>query len=89
MAGGRTGRLSSSRWERTRKEVLERDGYRCQRCGKAGILEVHHVTPLQDDPAQDPYDPDGCLLLCRGCHILTHREMRNVNPTQQISKQYE
>lgn len=49
--------------------MLERDGWRCTRCGKAGRLEVDHITPLAADPDQDAYDPAGCQALCRSCHI--------------------
>jgi len=49
--------------------VFERDGWRCVRCGRAGRLECDHVVPLERDPRQDPYGPDGCQALCRPCHI--------------------
>ena len=33
-------------WERCRRMAKERDGWRCQKCGRAGRLEVHHVIEL-------------------------------------------
>ncbi|MCY4002498.1 MAG: HNH endonuclease [Rhodospirillales bacterium] len=62
-------RLNHQRWARTRRQVLERDGYRCVRCGKAGKLEADHRVPLTRDPRQDPYNPAGCQALCRDCHL--------------------
>ena len=62
-------RLHRKRWEATRQAVFERDGYRCVMCGKAGRLECDHVTPLEREPGQDPWDIDGLQTLCRGCHI--------------------
>ena len=61
----RTGRTA---WLRLRKQVLSRDGYRCRKCGKAGMLEVHHVdhNPTNDDPAN-------LVTWCRGCHVAHHR----------------
>ena len=64
-------RLSGRRWTRTRRRVFERDGWRCQNCGKAGRLEAHHVQRLED--GGDPWDPDNILTYCRGCHIAEHR----------------
>ena len=35
------------------------------------------MTPLERDPGQDPYDPNGLQTLCRGCHVAkTARENR-------------
>ena len=59
-------------WERLRGETFDRDGYRCRECGKAGVLECHHVIPLETWPDQ-PWVISGLLTLCRGCHIAVHR----------------
>ena len=70
-------RLHARRWSIVRKAVLERDGYRCTECGQAGRLEVDHITPLQREPGQNPYDINGLQALCRDCHIeKTRRENR-------------
>lgn len=31
-----------------RKKVFERDNYTCQKCGKKGHLEAHHITSFRD-----------------------------------------
>ncbi len=62
-------RLHAGRWAKVRRAVFDRDGWRCVRCGKAGGLECDHVTPLEREPGQNPYDPDGLQTLCRECHI--------------------
>ena len=69
-------RLSrGGRWQSVRRQVFERDGYRCQECGKAGRLECDHRTPLHLDSEQDPFDLAGLQTLCRSCHIdKTQRE---------------
>ena len=57
--------------------MFRRDGWRCVQCGKAGRLECDHVTALQREQGQDPYDPNGLQTLCRACHIVkTARENR-------------
>ena len=62
-------KLNPRRWAAARRTVLERDGYRCVECGRAGRFEADHITPLQRGPGQDPYDLNGLQTLCRSCHI--------------------
>ena len=57
-------------WLALRRQVLDRDGWRCTACGRAGALEVHHRRPVHqggDDTA------DNLATLCRGCHQDAHR----------------
>ena len=63
----------------TRADVLERDGYRCQVCGRGGpergelaTLHVHHID-------RNPVDLDENALanlttLCRSCHSWVHQQ---------------
>ena len=53
---------------------LERDGYRCRSCGRAGRLEADHVVPLERGGA--PWELDNVQTLCRGCHIRKTRAER-------------
>ena len=63
-------------WRLLRLRALERDGWRCRQCGKAGILEVDHRIPLFKGGA--PLDLDNCQTLCPGCHRdKTTREIGN------------
>ena len=61
--------INSRRWAVVRRAVFERDGCRCVTCGRAGRLECDHVTPVQREPGQDPFDVNGLQSLCRSCHI--------------------
>ena len=47
--------LDAGRWRIVRRKVLDRDGFRCVRCGRAGRLECDHVAPLKRGG-----DPGGC-----------------------------
>ena len=67
----RRARCSTAAWQRLRRKVLQRDGYRCQKCDRAGRLEVHH---LDHDWTND--DPANLAAWCRSCHIEHHRERR-------------
>ena len=71
------GRIYDRReWRRVRLFVLDRDGYRCVRCGRFGAMEAHHKVR---GGGGAPYDPDGIETLCRPCHLgETRRERRTV-----------
>src|SRR5713101_1982427 len=57
------------RYEALKNEVLERGGWRCQDCGSAKMLEVHHVRPR----SQLGHDTSGNLItLCMDCHRHGH-----------------
>ena len=48
--------LNGRRWVAVRRQVLDRDGWRCQQCGRAGKVEVDHIEALED--GGDPWAPD-------------------------------
>ena len=78
--------LHARRWAAARRAVFERDGYRCVMCGKAGRLECDHITPLEREPGQDPFDPNGLQTLCRSCHIeKTARENRPAPTAEELA----
>ena len=58
------------RWRRTRRAVLDRDGWRCTACGRAGRLEVHHVRPT--GRGGEFFATENLRTLCRACHFATH-----------------
>lgn len=43
-------------WDRIRREVLERDGYRCRVCGGPNADTVHHVNMLSRGGSSRPED---------------------------------
>ena len=77
--------FNARRWSIVRRAVFKRDGYRCVECGRAGRLECDHVTPLQREPGQDPFDLNGLQTLCRACHVeKTQQEnRREATPAEQ------
>lgn len=67
------------RLKHLRRFVLNRDKYRCRKCGKAGMLEADHVKPVHD--GGDPFDPANLQALCRSCHFAkTAKENSNPVP---------
>ena len=76
--------LHYKRWQDVRRQVFQRDGWRCVECGRAGRLECDHITPLQREPGQDPFDVNGLQTLCRKCHIekTRHENRRELTPAE-------
>ena len=60
-------------WNRVRKDVLERDKYRCQDCGNHKGLCVHHIKPKAYFPDLT-YEPSNLITLCKSCHVKRHPE---------------
>jgi hypothetical protein len=56
-----------------RRLVFERDGYRCQECGKAGGLHAHHLKEWAKHP-ELRFDVDNGVSLCPPCHAKRHPE---------------
>ena len=75
--------VNPRRWRALRRRILNRDGWRCRECGKAGRLEVDHVKPVQD--GGDWWDPANLQTLCRSpCHFAkTRRENAKPDPPDQ------
>ena len=59
------------RSKRFRVNLLKLSGYRCQECGTAGKLEVHHQIPLYQGGADTS---ENSVVLCIDCHIAKHRK---------------
>ena len=63
-------RLDPDFYRKLRAEVLERDGWRCQTCGRLDRLQVHHIRSrgrLGDDTDEN------LITLCADCHSDIHR----------------
>ena len=62
---GQHRRLRGKRWLALRRRVLDRDGWRCCACGRAGRLEVDHRLPLARGGSNRP---SNLQTLCFPCH---------------------
>jgi 5-methylcytosine-specific restriction endonuclease McrA len=63
-------RLDPDSYHKLRAEVLRRDGWRCQTCGRPDRLQVHHIRSrgrLGDDADEN------LITLCADCHSDIHR----------------
>jgi 5-methylcytosine-specific restriction endonuclease McrA len=64
-------RLPPEAYQELWKEVLRRDGWRCQLCGRVKDLQVHHIearSHLGDDSEEN------LITLCADCHRRTHEK---------------
>ncbi len=62
-------KLPKAEYQRLHAKVLQRDGWRCQVCGTAANLHVHHLKSrgrLGDDTAEN------LITLCSACHDTYH-----------------
>ena len=70
-------RLEREAYDRLRDAVLERDGWRCQDCGRRSNLEVHH---LRQRSQQGEDTAENLITLCAACHGQRHRGHRENSP---------
>ncbi len=63
-------RLAPKLYENLRRQVLRRDGWRCQSCGALSNLEVHH-RELRSQSGDDA--EQNLITLCTACHSIVHR----------------
>ena len=71
-------KLSDPRWKMKREKILDRDGHKCQWCGRTDHLQVHHKYYMKypDGRFAEPWDyPDDKLItLCEDCHRKWHQK---------------
>lgn len=65
-------------WRFARWKAKQEAGHRCQGCGAAGRLEVHHRKRLSD--GGEPYAAENLIVLCRRCHHDRHRHRKARTP---------
>ncbi len=62
-------RLDADAYQQLCRQVLKRDGWRCQVCGATHQLQVHH----KQFRSHSGDDSEGNLItLCIACHDETH-----------------
>lgn len=54
-------------YNKFRDEILERDEYKCTRCGVSGNLHIHHIVPWNVNE-ELRYDKNNVITLCCTCH---------------------
>jgi 5-methylcytosine-specific restriction endonuclease McrA len=69
----RTGRvrLGPDAYRKLAQDVLERDGWRCQHCGRHDQLQIHHIVRRSQSGADCE---DNLIVLCSECHEALHSD---------------
>jgi ATP-dependent DNA helicase RecQ len=62
-------RLDSMSYESLRRQILRRDGWRCQSCGTMSNLGVHHKL-FRSHSGHD--SEDNLITMCAACHARVH-----------------
>ena len=57
-----------------KRRALDRDAWRCVRCGSPYGLECHHLVPLDQG---GPHALGNVSTLCASCHIDSHRTVND------------
>lgn len=64
---------NTSEYKKWRQDVLKRDNYTCQRCGRKDVkLHAHHIERFHDC-VEKRTDVSNGVTLCEDCHRLVHR----------------
>lgn len=72
--------LKNPKWQRMRLEILNRDGWKCRRCGEdTKNLQVDHLYYLRDRLPWE-YDPTALQTVCESCHAYV-TAMRKALPS--------
>lgn len=63
----------SALYKEWRKNVYQRDNYKCQYCGSKEKLNAHHLKSWKKYP-ELRYDINNGITLCEKCHIQLHQQ---------------
>ena len=59
-------------WQVLREYVLERDNYKCSKCGSDNQLQMHHIVPLMLGGSNET---ENIITLCSKCHGNIHAKI--------------
>lgn len=95
---------SSSRWQKTREYIRQRDHGVCQLCLRnyagtlrpyeTGELSVHHIVPLEETVAWDnntekAFDHENLITLCRIHHEMAEQGLISREALENIARENE
>ena len=63
--GGGKGTHRNSLNHKERRFIFQRDGFKCTKCGKKDMLEVHHIIPVSEGGTNEKTN---LQTLCVQCH---------------------
>lgn len=69
----------SKAWKDLARLIREKKHFICDKCGKPGATQVHHIIELTPDNINNPsvsLNPRNLQLLCHECHNAIHGRFR-------------
>jgi 5-methylcytosine-specific restriction endonuclease McrA len=72
-------KLRKQAYRRLMKRVLERDGWRCRKCGSLENLQVHHKIKRSQ---QGSDSLENLVTLCVYCHMAEHGQLNYVKSSK-------
>ena len=67
-------RLDADSYRQLRLQILERDGWQCQHCGRRDQLQIHHIVRRSQSGADCE---ENLIVLCGECHRSVHAARRS------------
>ncbi len=74
-------KLGKQIYRRLMKRVLERDGWRCRKCGSLENLQIHHKIK-RSQRGNDSLD--NLVTLCAYCHMEEHGQLSYTIPAAKL-----
>jgi len=62
--------VSKSEWDRIRKAIYKKAGYKCEICSAKGRIECHEIWEYDDEECFQRLV--GLIALCPSCHQVKH-----------------
>jgi 5-methylcytosine-specific restriction endonuclease McrA len=59
-------------WADLSRQIKQRDGNMCRKCGSSVNLEVHHIIPLSRNGSNNR---SNLMTLCSKCHARQHTHL--------------
>jgi 5-methylcytosine-specific restriction endonuclease McrA len=76
-------RLDADSYRKLHRQVLQRDGWRCQVCGRMQRLQVHHLS-FRSHSGSDV--EQNLITVCAECHARLHPKAKAPQPTHSRKK---
>ncbi len=78
----------SKAWKDLARLIREKKHFVCDKCGRPGAHQVHHIIELTPDNINNPsisLNPRNLMLLCNDCHNRLHHRFEQGSSSRTYS----